>query len=398
MSESGKIRVLIVDDSAFMCRVLQSIINADPQLEVIGTARDGREAVSAAETLKPDVITMDINMPHVDGLQATEVIMSTNPRPIVIVSSESRDGAEPTLKSLELGAIDFVTKPSAAIDLDMNTVRAELCRKLKVASKVRVVRNASRVAMRPTTTDVSTADAGTTATLGLAKIGPGGNGDGNSAKGPAPGAAPVFSSTPARATERFPVVVVAASTGGPQTLMRLVPQFSGNFPGAVLLIQHMPGAFTSKFSQQLAEISPLNVKEAEQGELMKPGSLYVCPGSHHLRVSPTGRITLDDGPRVAGYRPCADLAMETVATFAGPMATAVVLTGMGADGSRGVRAVKNSGGFVLAQDEATSVIFGMPSEAIKTGAVDAVLGIDAIYPAIEKRVLYVYGAQKVGAL
>lgn len=396
MIESGKIRVLIVDDSAFMVRVLQSIISADPQLEVVGTARDGREAVTAAESLKPNVITMDINMPHVDGLQATEVIMSTNPRPIVIVSSESREGAEPTLRALELGAIDFVTKPSAAIDLDMNSVRGELCRKLKVAAKVRVVRNASRTGLRAAASEASASDNGSAA-FATQKIGPNGDGAAMVTK-PAAGPAQAFSATPVRPTGKFPVVVLAASTGGPQTLMRLVPNFPSNFPGAILLIQHMPGAFTSKFSQQLAEVSSLSIKEAEQGELMKPGTMYVCPGSHHLRVSPTGRITLDDGPRIAGYRPCADLAMETVASFAGSMATAVVLTGMGGDGSRGVRAVKNAGGYIVAQDEATSVIFGMPSEAIKTGAVDSVLGIDAIYGAIEKRVLYVYGAQKVGAL
>jgi two-component system, chemotaxis family, protein-glutamate methylesterase/glutaminase len=378
-----KHRVMIVDDSAFMCRVLQSIISADAQLEVVGTARDGREAVTMAEELKPDVITMDINMPHMDGLQATEVIMSTKPRPILIVSSESREGADPTLKALELGAIDFVTKPSAGIDLDMNSVREELCRKLKVAAKVRVVRNATRSI--PAFQAVAANAAGSNQKAAFTATAP----------------AETFSSvTPvgSRNGGRFPVVVIAASTGGPQTLIKLVPRFPANFPAAVLLIQHMPGAFTSKFSQQLAEIAALKVKEAEQGELMRAGTMYVCPGSHHLRVSPTGRITLDDGPRVAGYRPCADLTMETVASFAGPMGTGVVLTGMGTDGSRGVRSIKTGGGHVVAQNEATSVIFGMPAEAIRTGHVDQVLGIDEIYTAIEKRVLYVIGAQKVGAL
>src|SRR5437588_9841283 len=144
MEAGKKIRVLIVDDSAFMRKVLQGILAADPQLEVCGEARDGRDAVTQSEVLKPDVITMDINMPHMDGLQATEIIMSSNPRPIVVVSSESREGAEVTLKALELGAIDFVAKPSGGIDLDMKSVKEELCRKLKVAAKVRVVRTASR--------------------------------------------------------------------------------------------------------------------------------------------------------------------------------------------------------------------------------------------------------------
>ncbi len=392
MSEpGGKYRVLIVDDSTFMVRVLQSIIGADPNLEVIATARDGREAISVAEKHKPDVITMDINMPHVDGLEATEIIMSTNPRPIVIVSSESRDGAEPTLRALELGAIDFVTKPSAGIDLDMNSVREELCRKLKLAAKVRVVRNASRTTLQGLMAErvaaTQYAVESVSARAAVATVAPA-------------GVTTTFSSNPApvRAGAKFPVVVLAASTGGPQVLMRLVPRFPRNFPGAVLLVQHMPGVFTTRFSQQLAEIASIKVKEAEQGELMHPGNLYVCPGSHHMRVSPTGRLTLDDGPRIGGYRPCADLTMEAAASFAGNMVTAVVLTGMGADASRGVRTVKDAGGYVLAQDEATSVIFGMPSEAIKTGAVDQVLGLDEIYAAIEKRVLYVFGAQKAGVL
>ena len=272
MTTAGKYGVLIVDDSAFMCRVLQSIIGADPNLEVLGIAKDGREAVSMAEKMKPDVITMDINMPHVDGLQATEIIMSTNPRPIVIVSSESRDGAEPTLRALELGAIDFVTKPSAGIDLDMNSVREELCRKLKLAAKVRVVRNASRTTLQDMMSErVAATQTATETVIARTATVP--------AVAPA-GVATAFSTNPApvRAGSKFPVVVLAASTGGPQILMRLIPRFPSNFPGSVLLVQHMPGVFTSKFSQQLAEIASLKVKEAEQGELMHPGTLYVCPG------------------------------------------------------------------------------------------------------------------------
>jgi two-component system, chemotaxis family, protein-glutamate methylesterase/glutaminase len=389
-----KHRVMIVYDSAFMCRVLQSIISADPQLEVVGVARDGREAVTMAQSLQPDVITMDINMPHMDGLQATDVIMSTAPRPIVIVSSESREGAEPTLKALELGAIDFVTKPTAGIDLDMTSVREELCRKLKMAAKVRVVRNAARRAAvmgsgeeKPAA--VATSAPASTPVQPVVRT-----------TVPAlPHNSTAFSEAPAvGGRTQFPVIVMAASTGGPQTLMQLVPKFPANFPGAVLLIQHMPGTFTSKFSQQLAEVSALKVKEAEQGELMRPGTLYVCPGSHHMRISPAGRITLDDGPRISGYRPCADLAMETASGFSGVMTIGVVLTGMGADASRGIQVIRKAGGFVIAQDEASSVIFGMPSEAIRTGCVDQVLSLDAIYAAIEKRVLYVFGAQKVGAL
>jgi two-component system chemotaxis response regulator CheB len=389
MNGTGKrIRVMIADDSAFMRKVLQSILIADPQVEVIGEARDGREAVSLAESLKPDVITMDINMPHMDGLQATEVIMSSHPRPIVIVSSESREGADTTLKALELGAIDFVAKPSSGVDLDMNSVRDELLRKLKMAAKVRVV----RTAVRPKTAQ-SFAAAPALAPASVAP--PQAAISAPAAARPAP---PTAGFQAGKSNGRFPIVVIAASTGGPATLMRLIPLFPRDFPGAVLLVQHMPASFTSQFSQQLGEIAAIRVKEAEPGEIVQPGLLYVCPGSHHLRLSPTGRIILDDGPRISGYRPCADVTMETVSAFAGPMTIAVVLTGMGNDAARGVAAVKSAGGHVIAQDEATCVIFGMPSEAIRTGCVDQVLGIDAIYNAVEKRVLYVFGAARVGAL
>jgi len=376
---SGKrVRVLIVDDSAFMRKVLQSILTADPEMDVCGEARDGRDAVAQNDALNPDVITMDINMPHMDGLQATEIIMSKNPRPILIVSSESREGADTTLKALELGAIDFVAKPSAGVDLDMNSVRAELTRKLKMAAKVRVVRTAVRSKLQ---NEIAAS---------APRIEP--------APAPPRSAPSATSAMLSKANGKFPVVVVASSTGGPATLMKFVPMFPKDFPGAVILVQHMPGTFTSQFGQQLGEIAQIKVKDAEQGEILQPSTMYVCPGSHHLRITPTGRITLDDGPRISGYRPCADVTLDTAAAFAGPMAIGVVLTGMGNDASQGVQKVRSAGGHVIAQDESTSIIFGMNAEAIKTGCVDQVLPLDNIFAAVEKRVLYVFGAARVGAL
>jgi two-component system chemotaxis response regulator CheB len=354
-----KIRVMVADDSAFMRRVLRELISSDPQMEVVGEARDGREAVALAGSLQPDVVTMDIKMPHLDGLGAIELIMSQNPRPIVIVSSESREGAASTLRGLELGAIDFVPKPTSGIDLDMNSVRDDLTRKLRLASKVRVVRTATRSALP------------------------------KSAAAPAHRHEPVArpSSLPSGGNGHFPIVVLAASTGGPSTLMRLVPRFGKDFPGAVIAVLHMPATFTGQFSLQLAENAALRVKEAESSEALQPGTLYICPGSHHLRVTPFGRIALDDGPRISGYRPCADVTMETVAAYAGAMSVGVVLTGMGNDGSCGAQAVKKANGLVIAEAESTAVIFGMPAEAIKTGAVDQILPLEEIYSAIEKRVL-----------
>ena len=367
-----KVRVLIVDDSAFMRKVLETIFNSDTQLQVIGHAKDGREAVALAESLKPDVITMDINMPHMDGLQATAQIMTTNPHPIVIVSSESRDGAASTVKALELGAIEFIAKPSGAIDLDMQSIREDLLRKVKMAAKVRVVRTASRLA----------------ATL-------------QSLPSAAPSvsrAAPFVSQSSQVAEQRFPVVVLAASTGGPATVMRLAPGFTKEFPAAVILVQHMPAAFTTQFAAQLAEFTEIRVKEAEAGESLQPGNLYICPGAQHLRVNPHGRIQLDAVTgRIAGYLPNIDVTMESVAAYGGALSIGVVLTGMGNDGALGAKAIKNAGGHVIAQDEATSVIFGMPAEAIKLQVVDQVLGLDDIYAAIEKRVLALTRATPVGA-
>src|SRR6266446_6947483 len=342
-----KFRVLIVDDSAFMRKVLETIFNADELLQVVGHAKDGREAVSLAESLKPDVISMDINMPHVDGLQATAEIMTTNPRPIVIVSSESKEGAASTLRALELGAIEFVAKPSSGIDLDMQSVKEELLRKVRMACKVRVVRTASRLASKL-----------------------------QEPVGAKPRPQVPVSLRPAVTSgldQRFPVVVLAASTGGPATVM---------------LVQHMPAAFTTQYAAQLAEFTEIRVKEAEANESLQPGTFYICPGGQHLRVTPTGRIQLDGtSGRIDGYLPNMDVTMQSVAAFAGALSIAGVLTGMGSDGAKGAKAIKAAGGLVLAQDEGTSVIFGMPAEVIKSGVVDQVLGIDDIYAAIEKRVL-----------
>jgi two-component system, chemotaxis family, protein-glutamate methylesterase/glutaminase len=377
-TQPKKFRVLVVDDSAFMRKVLESIFSSDDQLQVIGQAKDGREAIALSESLKPDVITMDLNMPHMDGLQATAQIMTSNPRPIVIVSSESKEGAASTLKALELGAIEFVTKPTSGIDLDMQSVKDELVRKVRMAAKVRVVRTASRLAsaiQMPSSAN----------SLAAKPI------------SPSPAAA-VRTSNVAQSELRFPVVVLGASTGGPATVMRLAPGFTRDFPAAVFLVQHMPAAFTTQYALQLAEFTGIRVKEAEANESVQPGTLYICPGGQHLRVTPTGRINLDSVTgRIDGYLPNIDVTLESVAAYAGAMSIGVVLTGMGSDGARGARAIKTAGGVVLAQDEATSVIFGMPAEAIKTGAVEQVLPLDDIYPAIEKRVLALSRITPVGA-
>jgi two-component system chemotaxis response regulator CheB len=372
-----RIRVLIVDDSPFMRKVMQTLIAEDPTFQVVGEAADGREAVALAESLRPDVISMDIKMPHVDGLEATEIIMAQNPRPILIVSSESRAGAEGTLRALELGAVDFVSKPSGPIDLDMGVVRDEFRRKLKMAAKVRVVRNAGR-AVAPRTEPAPKIHRPEEPVAAQPK--------------------PIPTSTATTANEQWPLVILTASTGGPAALMKIIPRLRRDLPATLVLALHMPASFTSQFAQQLDEVSEIGVKEAQTAEPLRRGMLYLCPGSHHLRISGQGLIQLDNGERIGGYRPCADVAMETAAAWAGPMTVGVILTGMGNDGARGAVAVKAAGGYLIAQDESSSMIFGMPQEAIRTGVVDEITGVDNIPAAIEKRVLYLRGALKVGVL
>jgi two-component system, chemotaxis family, protein-glutamate methylesterase/glutaminase len=362
-----KIRVMVADDSAFMCKVLEEIINSDPDMEVAGQARDGRAAVALAEQLKPDVITMDINMPHLDGLQATELIMSQNPRPIVIVSSESREGAESTLRALALGAIDFVPKPSSGIDLDIRNVREEITRKLKMAAKVRVVRTATRSKLPMPHAPVAAAHV----------------------RGGAVTAA-------ARASGKIPLVVIAASTGGPAAVMRVAAALPRDLQAAVVMVLHMPPAFTTQLVKQLGEITQLPVKEAEANETIQPGTIYLCPGASHLRFTALGRIALEGGPRIDGYLPCADVALDSAAAYSRGNTIGVVLTGMGSDAAKGVKSIRANGGFVIAQDEATSAIFGMPAEAIKTGSVNEILPLDEIGSAIEKQVAKISALVPVG--
>lgn len=328
------IRVLVVEDSRLMRGVIGDILASDPDIEVVGAAGDGVEAMEAVARLAPDVVTMDVAMPRADGLEAVGRIMSERPTPIVMISAHTRHGSAAAIRALELGAVEVVAKPSTGLDLRLTALREEILRKVHVASRIQPVRTANRV-IRAGTWDAGAGAPGTRAWT--------------------------------------PCVVIAASIGGPAALLALVPALPAALPASIVIVQHMPAAYTSAFARELATRAAMTVREAADGDRLRGGSVLVCPGGRQLTVDARGRVVLraPDAPTVDC--PSADLAMTAVARHAGPASIGVVLTGMGRDGAAGARAIRDAGGLVLAQDEASSVVFGMPRAAIEGGGVDAVV-------------------------
>lgn len=344
MTEPRKIRVVVVDDSSFMRTVIKRLLGRDGRFEVIGEARDGRAAVEEAGRLRPDVMTMDVNMPQMSGVEAVRQIMRLHPLPVVMVSAHTTEGASATIEALSAGAVDFVPKPSGEVSTDLSLVEGELTDKLALASTARPrPLSPTRAAAAPVRPLVTW-----------------------SPEGPR-------------------IVVIAVSTGGPGALARVIPALPGDLDCCVLVVQHMPAQFTSALAQRLDGLSALAVREAADGDRLHQGLVYVAPGGRHLVVERPGRLRIDDGPPVNACKPSADVTMQSVASTLGFRATGVVMTGMGRDGADGLQAIKRAGGRTFAQDEASSVIFGMPRAAIETGAVDRVLTLDAIAAAIQSR-------------
>jgi len=344
---SVKVQVLVVDDSALMRKLISNLLESDPRIEVMDTARDGYEAVEKVAGLHPDVVTMDVEMPRVSGLDALARIMSQCPTPVVMLTGLS----DPSLaiEALERGAVDFVLKPSGAISVDIYRVRQELIEKVKLATLVnlrKVTAQVESVALPPLPLNLG------------AKV------EDRS-----------FRPAGRRA------VAIGASAGGPKTLSYLLSRLPAGLPAPVLVVQHMPPGFTRSFAERLHEHSPLLVKEAEEGDVVLPGQVYIAPGDHHMLVEKrAGRkiIRLTQSPRVKGLRPSADVAITSVAEAYGAGSIGVILTGMGSDGVEGLRAIKERGGMVIAQDKATSIIYGMPRAAVESGCVDKVLPLDDI--------------------
>jgi len=340
MSPGKKIRVLVVDDSAVMRKVIPQMLEADRSIEVVGTAMDGTFCLRKIEELQPNVVTLDLQMPGMNGIDTLKEIMRKHPLPVIVVSSHSTEGASITLKALALGAFDFVAKPQDATS-HMTATASELIAKIKAAAECKVLR--PEFAVRTPAP--------------LEKI--------SSRSAPPPSK----------------IVAIGISTGGPQALEFLLAQLPPDFPGAIVIVQHMPENFTEMFARRLDELCSLRVTEAKTGDTLQAGRVLVCPGNKHIKVK---RLTmgdvvlLSDEPRVNGHRPSADVLFHSVAAEFGTQAIAAIMTGMGDDGAEGLGAVKKAGGITIAQSEESCVVFGMPKAAIERGYAQRVISLDTL--------------------
>lgn len=370
--------VLVVDDSAFMRRVITEILSQTDEFRVIGTARDGNDALRKVHQLEPDLVTMDVEMPGVDGLTALGYIMSETPRPVVMLSAYTTEGGEATMRALDYGAVDFVSKPSGTISLNLETVADQLLEALRAAASANLSAIPVRVALRPPRPARPRPRERSVSGPPTAQV-------------PAP--PPVRrkrrrAPAPADGAASEVAVCIAASTGGPRALAELLPRLRVPLGAAVLIVQHMPAHFTRTFAERLDAMEGLPVTEAVEGEPIRRNHVYMAPGDFHMRVvrdeAGVPRVALDQGPSVWGVRPAADLLFRSVAEAYGPRSVAVVLTGMGRDGAEGVREVVDAGGAAIAQDRGTSVIYGMPQAAAEHAG--AILPLALIHTAIEQAV------------
>jgi two-component system chemotaxis response regulator CheB len=341
-----RIRVLIVDDSALVRQTLSEVLSGDPAIEVVGTASDPFVAAERISEQVPDVITLDIEMPRMDGLTFLRKIMNQHPIPVVICSSLAEEGASSTLRALEYGAVDIIAKPRIGTKRFLEESRILLCQAVKAAAAARLRVSAPCREVEPKLTADAILPRATTAMLAT--------------------------------TEK--IVVIGASTGGTEALRSLLEVLPPDAPG-IVIVQHMPEVFTRAFAGRLDSLCQISVKEAETNDTVLRGRAMIAPGNHHVLLKRSGAryyVEIKDGPLVSRHRPSVDVLFRSAARYAGRNAVAVIMTGMGDDGARGMLEMKEAGATTIAQDEATSVVFGMPNEAIKRGAVDLILPLDAI--------------------
>jgi two-component system chemotaxis response regulator CheB len=339
-----RVRVLVVDDSALMRKLIPLILERDPDIEVVGTAMDGNFALRKIAELQPDLITLDLEMPRMDGLETLRMIMRGAPLPVIVFSSHSKQGAYATFKALALGAIDFVAKPENAAAGNLETVASQLVEKIKVAKRA----GGPKALPRP---------------QGELSI--------QSKKRSRPALPPTR------------IIAIGISTGGPNALQYTLSQFSADFPAAFIVVQHMPEGFTEMFARRLDECCAMDIQEAKSGDLLVAGRVLICPGNRHIlaRRMPRGEmVVLSDTAPINGHRPSADILFHSVAQEFGPISVGLIMTGMGEDGAEGLGAIKAAGGLTIAQSEESCVVSGMPRAAIQRGHASKILALEALAP------------------
>jgi two-component system chemotaxis response regulator CheB len=334
-----KTRVLIVDDSLLIRQMFTKILSDDPEIEVLGTAEDPFDARDKIKALNPDVITLDIEMPKMDGITFLKKIMSLHPLPVVMVSSLTQRGADATIQALEIGAVDYVSKITST-DFDVDNLKDELIKKVKNAAKVKVKHIREEITQK----NIIKPD-----------------------------------SKPIKFKKNI-VVAIGASTGGVESLREVLINLPANFP-PIVITQHMPPHFTKSFAERLSKICHISVKEAESGDVLEAGRAYIAPGGFHLEVIKRGNdmaCLVRDGENVTGHKPSVDVLFESVAKNIGNKAIGVILTGMGRDGAKGMHSMKQAGCYNIGQDEASSIVYGMPKAAFMSGAVDEQISLSKI--------------------
>jgi two-component system chemotaxis response regulator CheB len=337
------VRVLIVDDSAFMRNTLSSMISSDPEIEVIGFAKDGAEAVDKVAQLKPDLVTLDVEMPRMDGIEALRQIMDKTPVPVLMVSSLTNEGAKVTLEALDIGAVDYVPKNLSDLSINIVKIKDILIDKIKIIGRKGLVVRRNIAPPQPIQIPESKNYA---------------------------------------SSRKVGIVVIGSSTGGPKALQNIIMSMPDNFPVPILIAQHMPATFTGPFADRLNHLSAIHVKEAEKGEPIRKGTVYIAHGGGHMNII-RKKITetiIDTTAESNGYiyRPSVDYLMLSAAENFSGQVLGVILTGLGNDGTKGMKEIKNRGGRTIAENEATCVVFGMPKSAIAAGAADKVVPLDEI--------------------
>jgi two-component system chemotaxis response regulator CheB len=357
------ISVLVVDDSAFMRKAISMMLESDPAIKVVGTARDGEEGVEKVKLLKPDLVTMDIEMPRMDGLAALRQIMLTNPVPVMMVSSLTTAGAQATLEALEMGAVDFIPKQMSFVSLDIVKIKEELLAKIKDIGRRRH-HLMSRYRQ-----------------LQFSRIGNVSASQPTADKKPRPGESAPVRRVLRKRTHILNIIAIGSSTGGPPALQAVIPKLPRNLPTGIVIAQHMPPMFTKSLADRLNSLSQVTVREAADGDPVEPGVALIAPGGRQMTIKKRGgrsHVIVSDQPSNTLYRPCVDVMLNSVVEAYGGATMGVILSGMGSNGVVGLRNIKSNGGVIIAQNEQTCVVYGMPRAAVEAGIADHIAPIEDI--------------------